>query len=71
MDKINVKRIALVPAVTLATSSVFAGDLTAAVTAAQTKISEASADAIVLLGAMLSVGAVIWVGFKLVRLLGR
>lgn len=73
MDKINSKSVALIlaPAATLGASSAFAGDLTAAVTAATTKIGEASADAVTMLAAMMGVGAVIWVGFKLVRLLGR
>lgn len=81
MDKINAKTTALavIPSVMLATSgSAFAQasgggstGLTTAVNTAKGTINSSVGDLAILLGAMLAVGAVVWVGFKLVRLLGR
>ena len=64
-------RLLLVPAVAMAGAPAWAGDLSAAVTSAADKIEETTPDAVMLLGAIMAVTAVIWVGVKLVGIISR
>ena len=64
-------RLMLVPAIATAGAPAFAGDLTAAVTEAKTKIGESIPDAVMLLGAIMAIAVVIWVGVKLVSIISR
>ena len=64
-------RLLLVPTVAMAGAPAWAGDLSAAVTEAKGKIESSVPDAVTMLGAMLAVGVVVWIGIKLVGLVRK
>lgn len=65
------KKFALIPVASFATLPAFAGDFSAAVTAAATKVTGMTEDVVAAFTAMLGVAALIWVGRRVVGLFGR
>lgn len=66
--KEKARYLALAPVAALSVSPAFAGPLENAVTAAKTEIGSSQADLVTMLGAMLALGVVIYVGMKIIRL---
>lgn len=66
--KEKVRYLALAPVAALSVPAAIAGPLEAAVNSAKTEISNSQTDLVTMLGAMLALGVVIYVGMKIVRL---
>lgn len=65
------RNLMLAPAVALATVPAFAGPLEAAVNSAKTEVSNSQGDLVTILGAMLGLAVVIFVGMKIVGIFRR
>lgn len=66
--KEKARYLALAPVAALSVPAAIAGPLESAVNSAKTEIGNSQADLVTMMGAMLALGVVIYVGMKIIRL---